>query len=69
MEHLIKRMFEFCTRAVAVNMLSSYAEVKDGNSYYARPEDLLTWGLNLTRKIILRHDYKPNDLTLYLYKG
>jgi len=67
-EHLMKRMFEFCTRGVAVNMLSSCAEVKDESSYYATPEDLLSLGLSLTGKTILRHDYKPNDFTLYLYK-
>lgn len=65
---LIEKMFALCKVGVAVNMLSAYASSHDPKSYYAQPEDIFGFCMELTNRVVLRHDYKPNDFTLYLYK-
>lgn len=67
-EESIRKMFALCHAGVAVNMLSAYARFHDLDSYYARPEDIFGFCMGLTNRVVLRHDYKANDFTLYLYK-
>lgn len=70
MEAVIKKMFTLSKKGAAVNMLSSYApgSKKNTGMYFFSPEYMLAFALKLTPKVILRHDYLPNDFTLYLYK-
>ena len=69
-EAIIRKMFALAKKGVAVNMLSTYApgNKKNTGMYFYSPEYMLTFALKLTPKVSLRHDYLPNDFTLYLYK-
>lgn len=64
----LTRMFNVCARGIAVQMISAYAPRKDDVSYYATPEMVYRHAMGLTRRVILRHDYAPNDFTIYLYR-
>ncbi len=67
-EETIKRMFLLCKKGVAFNILSTKADFKEPNEYYANPGELLNKCLILTRHAILRHDYMTHDFTIYLYR-
>lgn len=69
-EKILSRMYELCEIGVAVNFLSSFTLGKKvADSHYANPADILDFVCkNLSTRIILRHDYRPNDFTLYIYK-
>lgn len=64
----LARLFSLCSRAVAVNFLSARAPVHAQRSEYLQPSAVLEAALRLTPAVHLRHDYLPNDFTLYLYR-
>ena len=63
----INEMFLISKFGVAVNFLSSLAKKKNNLSYYANPLSILRFISTITDKFVLRHDYKSNDFTIYLY--
>jgi SAM-dependent methyltransferase len=64
----LERMFALCRRAVAVNFLSARAERQAARSQYVEPAAVLEEALRLTPAVVLRHDYLPNDFTIYMYR-
>lgn len=64
----IEKMFALCKRGVAFNVMSTKADFMEENEYYADPGKMLDFCLNLSRKVVLRHDYMPHDFTVYIYK-
>ncbi|MFC1553944.1 methyltransferase domain-containing protein [candidate division KSB1 bacterium] len=69
-QEVISKMVSISKKGAAVNMLSSYSPEtgKDPGIYYFSPEEMLKFAKKLSSDIILRHDYLPNDFTLYIYK-
>lgn len=69
MLEMIEKMFNVCKFGVGVNYLSSFSRNKDGFSYYANPDSVLKLIMNnITSKVILKHNYRVNDFTIFLYK-
>ncbi len=70
MESLIRQMYSLARKGVGVNMLRSRTPDSCSGSgmYFYVPEHMLKFALSITPNVILRHDYLPNDFTLYLYR-
>jgi SAM-dependent methyltransferase len=70
MERIVSRMYELSRIGTGVNFLSKYTTGEnDPSSYYADPAEILDFICrHLSPRVVLRHDYKPNDFTLYIYK-
>jgi hypothetical protein len=68
---MLIQMFELCTVGMGVNFLSSFTPYElDKISHYVNPTDMLKFICkNLSSKVVLRHDYKPNDFTIFVYRG
>ncbi|MCK6440999.1 MAG: class I SAM-dependent methyltransferase [Planctomycetes bacterium] len=65
----LKHMFERAQTAVAVNLLSAHSlGALNVEASYFDPADVVTLAARLSRSFTLRHDYRANDCTLYLYK-
>lgn len=65
----IEKMFELAKKGIAFNSLSTWSAKHDKNEFYADPLELLSLiKSNLTTKVILRHDYHPNDFSIFIYK-
>lgn len=69
-EKIIGKMYQLSEIAVGVNFLSSFTTgEKLTDRHYANPADIVSFvSKNLSTRIVLRHDYRPNDFTLYIYK-
>ncbi len=68
MVRLLRNAWNAADEAVAVSMLSATADrLEDGRHYYD-PLKMASEALRLTRYVVLRQDYMPHDLTLYLYR-
>jgi len=69
-EKMLRKMCKVSKMGVGVNFLSSLtAGEKLSNRHYANPEDIIRFARKeLRTRNILRHDYRPNDFTLYIYK-
>ena len=64
---VLRRMFEWCRRGLAANMISTYVDYREDYLAYTQPEEIFRFCKeNLTWKVGLRHDYLPYEFTLYL---
>ena len=68
MQSLLRKAWNAAKVAVAVNMLSIYADRVDKGCHQYDPKRMLSVALKLTRYTILRHDYMPHDFTIYMYR-
>jgi len=66
---LMKEMFRMCTEGVAIDFLSNYVDYKEKELFYMSPEEMFRSAKTLTRRVVLRHDYKPYEFCLYMYKN
>ncbi len=67
-ENMILQMYRLCAKGVALNSLSAWSSNKNGKEFYADPLKIMAMCKKITPKIIFRHDYLPNDFTIYLFK-
>ena len=67
---IISKMYQLSRIGVGVNFLSSLTPGKKFvDMHYAHPSDIFNLVCpNLSTRIVLRHDYRPNDFTVYIYK-
>jgi len=75
MINTIHKMFSACKKGVAFNAMSTYVDYRDEILYYSNPMEIFDYcKRNLTRNVILRHEYLvkensiPYEYTMYLYK-
>jgi ubiquinone/menaquinone biosynthesis C-methylase UbiE len=72
-EEIVKRMlsemYELSQIGVGVNFLSTFTKGrKPADSHFADPAEILDFVLRtLSTRVVLRHDYRFNDFTLYIY--
>ena len=67
----LKHMYKICRKGVAVNFLSNLRDHKGRKmeDHYADPDWVIQHMVYpITHKFTLRHDYKDNDFTIYMYK-
>lgn len=68
---ICRKLLEFSKIGIGINLLSifspNYGAIKE--NHYAKPWEILKVVMdNLCRKTVLRHDYRINDFTIYMYK-
>jgi len=67
MHHVLKRLFDHCRIALAVNALSVHDPHRDFQLHYVSPEDLLEFALtNLSPYAVLRQGRIPYDFTVFV---
>jgi SAM-dependent methyltransferase len=66
---LIPRMFLNCNKGISLNFLCRYKgmEEKDDRIYHD-PADIIKTVEKLSNKWVLRHDYRHNDFTIYVWR-
>ena len=68
-ETIIKNLFNKCTKGISVNFLSELTNnPKIPDMKYTKIQEVIDVTKNLSCKFTIRHDYLPNDITLYVYK-
>jgi len=65
---MVYKMFSHCRIGVGVNFLSTLSKKKIDTVYYAEPARAIQLLMNISQKLVLHHDYRPNDFTVFLYK-
>jgi SAM-dependent methyltransferase len=67
---MITRMYELSQIGTAVTFLTMFTPgEKYADSHYADPVSMLDFVLrSLSARVILRHDYRPNDFAVYIYR-
>jgi ubiquinone/menaquinone biosynthesis C-methylase UbiE len=67
LQAMAQRMFALCRQGVAFNTLSTQAPEQHPNEFYADPGEVLKICLDITPRVVIRHDYMVHDFTIYLY--
>ncbi len=70
-EQLLRRMYEVCRIGVGTNMISAEklaAGSLDDHVHAFEPGDVLAMGRRISNFVVLRQDYLPHDLSLFVYK-
>ena len=68
MQEMISTMFCIARKGVAFNSLSTWSTERDALEYYADPIKTLEWCAELSKNLILRHDYHPGDFSILMKK-
>lgn len=64
----IRKMFDLCTKGVAFNVLDLHGIAETDEYLGYDPNELSAFCRTLTPNVQLRHDYSPEDFTVYLYR-
>jgi len=67
-EFVVTSLWEFCRCGMALNFTSTLAEVKNPDIFYSDPADVVEVCTRLSKRFMLRHDYKENDFCVYCYR-
>lgn len=63
---VVRGAFAVARRGVAYNRMSDRVDFRNQKLAYGSPEETLQFGLSLTRRVCLRHDYPLFEFTVYL---
>ena len=69
MHLLIRTMFNLAKEALAFCTLSTWASTLNDGEFHADPLKTTAFCRQLTSRLVLRHDYLPNDFAVYLYRS
>ncbi len=68
MKDVIKRSYESCNIALAIDMVTNYVDFQEPHLHYYSPEEIFKYCKSLTKRVLLRHDYPLYEFTVMLYK-
>ncbi len=66
----MRAMFQACRKGIAMNFLSKLSGNENPEAHYSQPSEILSMiEDDLSAHFVLRHDYRTNDFTVFVYKG
>ena len=68
-ENLLIQMLKVAKKGVAMDFMSSYVDFKASGSFHTSPEKIFKIAKNLSKRVVLRHDYLPFEFCVYIYKN
>jgi SAM-dependent methyltransferase len=66
MKAALSMAFQHARSAVSVDMMSSYVDFQNPELFYYSPEEIFRFAKSLTRRVVLRHDYRPFEFCIQL---
>lgn len=66
-ELALRRMFGLARAAVCVDFLSTYVDFQHPDAWHTDPAWALDFARQLSRRVMLRHDYMPYEFALIIY--
>ena len=64
---MLRQMFAAARRGVAIDFVTDYVDFKEPYLLYHNPEEMFRFAKNLSKRVVLRHDYPLYEFCLYLY--
>ena len=65
----LKKAFALCRKGIAFNFTSTYVDYRDPLNHYVDPLELFDWARkNLSKYIVIRHDFLDYEFIIYIYK-
>jgi SAM-dependent methyltransferase len=66
---MLQSMFRLTNNLLAVDFLSTKVDFRKQGAWHTAPEWAISNGLDLTNRVLLRHDYMRYEFALFLYKA
>jgi len=66
-ENTLREMFRRAKLAVTADFISAYVDHRDEHVHYRLPEHVFQTANQLTKRVILAHNYQPFELAVCLY--
>lgn len=68
-QSILKKLFPLVKKGLAANFLTKHVDWEEDYLFYAPPEEIFSFCINnLSRWVVLRHDYQLWEFTIYIYK-
>ena len=67
MKTALSAAFSHTRISVSVDMMSSYVDFQAPELFYYSPEEIFRFAKSLTRRVVLRHDYRPFEFCIQLF--
>lgn len=69
MKKILAKSFEYCTKGMIFNFISTYVNFIDETMSYHNPQDILKFCIeNLSRKVNMNHHYGKCDVSTAVYR-
>jgi SAM-dependent methyltransferase len=69
LKNILKKVFFLSKKGIAFNLLTPFPDWKNKKNFYPPIEKILKFIIkNLSKKIIINHNYKLFEYTIYVYK-
>ena len=66
---MIRAMYRNADCGIAFNLMSSYVDYRDEHLFYENPQAIMDFCIaELSRKIVIRHDYPLWEYAVYVYR-
>ena len=69
-KNILLKLWPLCRKGIAVNFLTEHVDWEEENLYYCSIGDIIPFCIkNLSRWLVIRHDYPLYEFTIYAYKN
>lgn len=63
----IKLCFEHSRHSISIDMMSSYVDFRNPDLFYYCPEEVFEFSKSISRRVVIRHDYRPYEFCVQLF--
>ena len=67
MKTALSLAFRHTRISVSVDMMSTYVDFQNPDLFYYSPEEIFRFAKSITRRVVLRHDYRPFEFCIQLF--
>lgn len=67
MKTALSLAFRHTRISVSVDMMSTYVDFQNPDLFYYAPEEIFRLAKSITRRVVLRHDYRPFEFCIQLF--
>ena len=68
MQRMMTMCYEHCNIGFSIDMMSDYVDFKSEELYYYNPEKIFAFAKTLSKRVIIRHDYRPYEFCVQVFK-
>ncbi|MFN5181412.1 MAG: methyltransferase domain-containing protein [Bacteroidota bacterium] len=68
MKEMMSICFQHCKVGISIDMMSEYVDFKNDELFYYSPEKIFSHAKSLTKRVLLRHDHRPFEFCIQLFK-
>jgi SAM-dependent methyltransferase len=69
MKEMMTECFNHCNVGFSIDMMSDYVDFKTDELYHYSPEKIFAFAKTLSKRVLIRHDYRPFEFCIQVFKN